>query len=94
MGKKIKRLKRANDEISEQDLQYLEHLVWNEKKVMEILNVDLELLHDLRYYRALPHITIRRGNRIYLKRSVYKWLEKNEVTLGLAGMKAREEELN
>lgn len=49
-------------------------------KVFGIRNSDLE---KLRYFRELPYINITKTFRVYLYDGVLKWLENNQIKLGL-----------
>jgi len=64
-------------------LQKFTDRYYSEDQILDFLGIDNRILSLLRYRRGLPFITIYRGYRLYRAESLFDWLNKQEITLGV-----------
>lgn len=63
-------------EKAQQNSLALEHLVYSEEALLEVLDVDKETLDTLRRDKSFPYVRLTSRHRVYLADDVLAWLNK------------------
>jgi hypothetical protein len=53
----------------------LEHLVYSESALLEVLGISKEVLDTLRREKGFPCVYLDQRHRVYLAKQVLEWLE-------------------
>ena len=59
----------------------LEHLVYSEQALLEVLGIEKRVLDGLRLDKGLPFIRLNDRNRVYLADGVLDWLRRHVKTV-------------
>jgi hypothetical protein len=54
----------------------LEHLVYSESAILELLGTNKKVLDELGREKGFPFVRLTAGDRVYLAKDVLEWLER------------------